>query len=568
MWRGCVMSKTSRNNVLTFLQEKTNNYGDKTALGMKSKYGWVEYTYEGLSIISKKIASYLINDLKIKRNEKIALLCESRVEFGAVYFASIIAGATLVPLDIKLTIHELTTILSNCMPEVLFVSKHYLKTAKELKEKISSIKKIILVDEDLSFEKEFDNIYSIQNNADVKFRHRSLNSTALIIYTSGTTGNPKGVEITFNNILSQMEDLKIILESVFKKPKDLNVLSILPMNHLFELTFGFSTFLNMGSTIYYTNSLRPKDVLSVMRDKKIKFMCTVPSFFRMLKMQFESDLAKKSKIKQLIFKINFHIFAKLIPFNGFKKLLFKDIHNQFGNEFYGFVSGGAPMDVEMGKYFYRIGINAFQGYGLSEASPVVCVNLSKKYNLNSVGPLLKSFSAKIDKETGELLVKGPAVMKGYYKQPELTKEVVTPQGWLHTGDIAKIGLKGEIYITGRIKNMIVLPGGKKIFPEEVEAVMESSELIKEVCVFCVKKQQGEKKGSEEVGIVVTPKDELLEKYDRNTVENILKEEVKKKSLLLCQYKRPTNINVHFEELPKTATRKIKRNEVKRLVCAK
>lgn len=562
------MSKTSRSNLLSFLQEKTDKYQDKTALGMKSKYGWVEFTYDGLASLSKKIASYLINDLNIKRNEKIAILSESRVEFGAVYFASIIAGTTFVPLDIKLTIFELTSILSSCLPEIIFASKNYVATAQELKQRIPSIKKIILVDEDLSTDSEFKNIYSLPNNTTDKFRHRSLNSTALIIYTSGTTGKPKGVEITFNNILSQMDDLTVVLDGVFKNTRELKVMSILPMNHLFELTFGFSLFLNLGSTIYYTNSLRPKDVLSVMRDKKINFMCTVPSFFRMLKMQFQSDLVKQSKMKQLIFKINFHVIAKIIPFNWFKKLLFKDIHNQFGNEFHGFVAGGAPMDLEMAKYFYRVGINAFQGYGLSEASPIVCVSLSKKYNMSSVGPLLKSFEAKIDKETSELLVKGPAVMKGYYKEPELTSEVITQDGWLHTGDIAKIGSKGEIYITGRIKNMIVLPGGKKIFPEEVEAVMESSELIKEVCVFCIKRQQGEKKDTEEVGIVVTPKDDLVQNYDKDTIIEMLIDEVKKKSMQLSQYKRPTNINVYFGELPKTATRKIKRKEIGGLVGVK
>ena len=166
------------------------------------------------------------------------------------------------------------------------------------------------------------------------------------------------------------------------------------------------------------------------------------------------------------------------------------------------------------------------------------------------------------------MVKGPSVMKGYYKQPDLTAEVIEPDGWLHTGDIAEIDNKGRIYITGRIKNMIVLSGGKKVFPEEVEKALDASDLFSEYCVLSTVKQTGEKKGTEEVTAVIVPKSDLYEKYDDKTVENLIVAEVKKKTLKLTQYKRPTNIIVRKEELPKTATRKIKRKEIKQLVEAK
>lgn len=554
-------------NILSFLENRTKEYKDRIALGMKNEFGWVEYTYEGLSRMSKKIASYLINELEVKKEEKVAILSESRVEFGAAFFASVIAGTTFVPLDIKLTKHEITSILSSCNPTTVFVSNSYLNTVLEIQKEITSIKNIILLDS-VDKESTYTSIYNLPNNYDAKFRHRSLNSTALIVYTSGTTGKPKGVQTTFKNLLSQVNDMKIILNDIFKGNEKINVLSILPMNHLFEFTVGFATFLNMGYSIYYTKSLRPKDILNIMEDKKVRFMITVPSFFRMLKAQFESDLAKESKRKQMIFNFNYHYTAKFLPFQFLKKFLFGDIHKRFGNNFFGFISGGAPMDLAMGKYFKRIGINAFQGYGLSEASPVVTMNLKKSLDMRSVGLLLDSFEAKIDPETGELLVKGPAVMKGYYNQEDLTKEVINEDGWLHTGDIAKIDNKGQVFITGRIKNMIVLAGGKKVFPEEIEAIMEKSEIIKEVCALSSKKQTGEKQGTEEVCVCVVPTDDLYEKYDEATVEKMLIAEVKKKSLNLSQYKRPTNIIVVKGELPKTATRKIKRKEVGELVNAR
>ena len=561
------MSKNTPANVLAFLENKTNDYKDRVALGMKDHYGWSEYTYYGLSLMSRKIASYLMNDLDIKKEERVALISESRIEFGAVFFASIIAGTTLVPLDIKLTAHEMTSILSNCEPTVIFVSKAHLKMALQIKETVNSVKHVILIDNAVN-EGEVKSIYSFPDNYEAKFRHRSLHSVALIIYTSGTTGNPKGVMTTFGNILAQITDLKKEFGDIFKKNEQINTLSILPMNHLFELTVGFASFLNMGYSIYYSDNLRPKNVLNVIKSKKIKFMCTVPSFFKMLKLQFESDVAKSSKFRRFMYNINYHYIAKYLPFKPLKKLLFRSIHQNFGNQFFGFLSGGAPMDLEMGKYFKRIGIGVYQGYGLSETSPVVTVDFSKDADMKSAGHKLSSYEVKIDKETNELMVKGPSVMKGYYKQPELTAEVIEPDGWLHTGDIAEIDNKGRIYITGRIKNMIVLPGGKKVFPEEVEKALDSSDLFKEYCVLSTVKQAGEKKGTEEVTAVIVPKDELYDKYDDTTVENLIITEVKKMTQKLTQYKRPTNIIVRKEELPKTATRKMKRKEIKQLVEAK
>ena len=558
------MTKHTKDNVLSFLQDKTNEYGSRIALGMRSSYGWSEFTYDGLSNMAKKIASYLINCLQIKKEEHIAILSESRIEFGAAFFGTVISGATFIPLDIKLTEHELISIMSNCEPTTIFVSNNYLNTVLKIKETIKSIKNIILLD-DTHEGSDYTSIYSLpSDNPKPKYRQRGLNSTALIIYTSGTTGKPKGVQITFRNILAQIKDIKIEMGRVFKPNKHINTMSILPMNHLFEFTASFSTFLSLGYSIYYTKSLRPRDVLSIMRDKQITFMCTVPSFFKMLKMQFEADVAKKSKFKRFLYNIKFHYIAKIFPFMPLKKLLFRDIHAEFGNKFYGFLSGGAPLDLDMAKYFNRIGIKVHQGYGLSEASPVVTYGLRKGVDIKSVGTLLESFEAKIDSETGELLVKGPAVMKGYYKQEELTKEVIEPDGWLHTGDIARIDKKGQVYITGRIKNMIVLPGGKKVFPEEIEAVMDESDLIKEACALSVKKQSGEKKGTEEVTIVVVPKDELYEKYDNDTVKKLVVADIKKLSLKLSHFKRPTNIIVSKEELPKTATKKVKRKEVQEL----
>lgn len=554
----------SRKNVLMLLHERTEKYADKVALGMKTQYGWKEFTYRGVGLLSRKLAHYLMTELKVKKGDRLAILSESKPEYGACVFASVISGMITVPLDVKLTKYELKSILTDCEPSVILVSKAHLEMAKFLKEEIPSLKEILLVDEP-SYNIDTKSIYQLADNYNYKWSFRSSKSTAFIIYTSGTTGAPKGVEISFENMLAQLDDLKYALDKILPY-EHVNILSILPMNHLFEMTVGFSTFLNFGFSVYYTPSLKPKDVLSIMREKQVEFMIVVPAFLKLLKMGIESELNNAPKYVKIGFELLFKL-AKFVPSYRLKKLMFKKIHEKFGGHFSGCISGGAPLDISVGEFFERIGIKVYQGYGLSEASPVVSVNVDRRGDIASVGRPLKSLEAKIDEETNELMLKGPSVMKGYHNQPEMTSEVIDENGWLHTGDIAKISKEGHIYITGRIKNMIVLSGGKKVFPEEVEAVLEKSPYFSEVCVLGTSRTFGVKDGTEEITAVIVPDSDICEKYEWHTVDKLIKNEVKKLSLRLTAYKRPINIIVRKDPLPRTTTRKVKRKEVKEFVNA-
>ena len=234
-----------------------------------------------------------------------------------------------------------------------------------------------------------------------------------------------------------------------------------------------------------------------------------------------------------------------------------------GGKFKGFIVGGAPLDLNVGNFFQTIGIDVFEGYGLSEASPVVSVNTKAAHRFGSVGRPIPNVEVRVDSETGELQVNGPTIMKGYYGQPEMTQDVFTEDGWLRTGDIAKIDKDGYIWITGRIKNMIVLSGGKKVFPEEVESVMEKSPMFAELCVFGAKRQGGQKDGSEDVVIKIVPTEDVINAHpDDKDLEKVIIKEVKELSKRLSNFKRPTSIVVSKEALPRTATRKVKRKEIK------
>lgn len=554
--------KERTSNVLSLLEDKTNIYARKIALGMKTQFGWQELTYDGLGLMSRRLAAYLMNDLGLKKGEKLAILSESKPEYGACVFASVISGLITVPLDIKLTKYELQSILSDCLPSVMMVSQSYIDKALELQKVIPSLKHIIVMDEH-PVNSDLQSIYTIPNNYTCKWRHRSRKSTVFIIYTSGTTGSPKGVETTFGNMLTQLNDLKIAFDSILPRG-DVRILSILPMNHLFEMTVGFSTFLNLGFSVYYTHNLKPKDILNVMRDQKINFMIVVPAFLKLLKTGLEAEMKHTSEFSQKMFPILYHL-AKFVPFIWAKKLMFRKIHNCFGGAFKGCMSGGAPLDINVAKFFQRVGIQVFEVYGLTETSPIATINIERNRDLRSVGKPLPSYEAKTDPVTGELLLKGPSVMKGYHNQPELTAQAVDEDGWFHTGDIARIDDKGRVYITGRIKNMIVLSGGKKVFPEEVESVLEKSDMFAEVCVFGVSRDGGAKDGTEDIAVVVVPTEELISKHDDATLDKLMKDEVKRLSQRLTPYKRPINITVHKHALPRTKKATVQRNKVKELI---
>ena len=553
-------------NVFSLIEEITIKNQNKTALGHVTPLGWSELTYKGLGLLARQLACYFINDMKMEKGEKAAILSESKPELGACVFGNALAGLINVPLDIKLTIYEMTHILSDSQPSVILTSAANLPKAKELLKTIKSLKHIIVIDKwETIKEENIISLYSLPKNYNATWVRRPLNSTAFIIYTSGTTGAPKGVEITFKNMLAQMYDLKSVLDKILPQRENMHILSILPMNHLFELTVGFFSYLNRGCSIYYPKSLKPKDIVDVMYEKQVDFLTTVPAFLKLLKSYIESEISKQPQSIQQQFQNRYKV-AEFVPMSV-RRYMFRDIHAKFGGKFYGCISGGAPLDESVGKFFNRIGIEVFQGYGLSEASPVISIDRERPLDIKSVGQALDSYEVKIDKETGELLVKGPSVMKGYYNRPDLTAEVITQDGWLHTGDIARIDDKTKkIYITGRIKNMIVLSGGKKVFPEEVEAVLEQNPNFAEVCVLGMKKNFGEKDGSEGIVAIVVPTEAYKEKYQNDEELNTaITQEVKKLSQQLASYKRPVKVIVQKEALPRTSTNKISRKEIKQKI---
>lgn len=544
-------------NFLDLMQEKGDIYGQVKALTLKTKDGYEELSYIEISRKAKKFANYLIETVGVQRGERIAIICESRPEFSIGMFGSIQTGAITVPLDVKLTVPEHTHILNDCNPRILLCSSHYLEHAIEVKNNVPSIEHIfVLDDENEQSNENCPLISTLEADIDKNLgRPRTLDETALIVYTSGTTGNPKGVMISFGNIYSQLRDF----EYMFKLTNDNTLLSILPLNHLLELDCGFFGMLYMGAKVVYIKSLNPKELTSTMKEKGITNMIVVPLVAKMLKNSIDKQIKKQPESTQKAFKILYGL-AKFAP-RKLRRLMFKSVIDGLGGKLECFICGGAPLEDNVAEFFERIGVPVFQGYGLTETSPTISTNRYGHSKIGTVGQALPSVMVKIA-DNGEILATGPNVMQGYYNKPEMTKEVIDEDGWFHTGDIGEIDKDGFIKITGRIKNMIVLGGGKKIFPEEVEAVLETSKLIKEVCVMSLIIKSGNKAGTEEVGAIICPADDLQKKSNEE-IQKLLEEEVKKLSESnLAPYKVPTVVVLHRDELPKTSTRKVKRKDLK------
>ena len=542
-------------NFLDLMQEKGDIYGQVKALSLKTDNGYEELSYIEISRKAKKFANHLIETINVQRGERIAIICESRPEFSIGMFGSIQTGAITVPLDVKLTVPEHTHILNDCNPRILLCSSHYLEHAIEVKNNVPSIEHIFVLDDEERENKDIQGVSQLEADIEKDLgRPRSLDETALIVYTSGTTGNPKGVMISFGNIYSQLRDF----ESMFKLTNEHTLLSILPLNHLLELDCGFFGMLYMGAKVVYIKSLNPKELTSTMKEKGITNMIVVPLVAKMLKNSIDKQIKKQPPKAQKAFEVLYKV-AKYMPMKV-RRLMFKTIIDGLGGKLECFICGGAPLEDNVAEFFERIGIPIFQGYGLTETSPTISTNRYGHSKIGTVGQALPSVTVKIA-ETGEILATGPNVMQGYYNKPEMTAEVIDEDGWFHTGDIGEIDKEGYIKITGRIKNMIVLGGGKKIFPEEVEAVLETSDKIKEVCVMSVKIKSGNKAGTEEVGAVIVPADNLASKSDEE-LNKILEEEVKNLSAQnLAPYKAPTVVLLHRDELPKTSTRKVKRKDL-------
>ena len=518
------MSPSAR-TVHQILEQRAEASGGRVALAIRESGTWRDVTYSDLSLRVRSVSGFLVRS-SIGGGDRVAILSESRPEWAIAFLAAVRNGATVVPLDPKLTVHELSPILADSAPRLLFASKRFADSALELARVTPSLAGVVLLQDD-PHHRDLPSLAALKHGPGAREREPSLGDCAVIAYTSGTTGRPKGVRISYGSLAFQAD----CFERAFGLREDEVFLSMLPLNHLFELTCGLLSVLNSGGQVAYCETLFPDEIAEAMRERRATRMLTVPVFLRALRRGLESRGA--------------------------------DARAVLGERFVSIHSGGAPLERGVAEYLERSGLRVYEGYGLTETSPVIATNVPDASRIGSVGLPLPGTDVRIA-ESGEILVRGPHVMLGYHGQDDFTREAIDRDGWFHTGDLGHLDADGFLHVTGRLKSLIVLPSGKKVQPEEVEAVLAASPNVKELCVLGRLGEIGE-----EVHVAVIPSDALVRRVgaDPEKVREAIEEDFAERARVLAAFKRPARIHVLARELPRTTTGKVRRRDVVRMLDA-
>ena len=497
--------------------------------------------------------SFKIKSL-IKEGDRCLILSENRPYWLIADIAIMNAGGVSVPIFTTYSPNDYEYILNDCAPSLIIVSNE--DQYKKIKNYVNLKKQKIISFEEISTKSHIiKNILEEENykkEINVKIKR---NMTACIIYTSGTSGNPKGVMLSHGGILSNCEGAVELIEPLIKK-KNPVFLTWLPLSHSYEHTVQFIQII-VGAKVFYAESL--EKLISNMSVAKPTIMTAVPRFYQNLynkiNMNFEKQTGVKKKLinntinlgKKILKKEELTLGEKIINFLC-NILVRKKIQKQFGGNLQAFVSGGGALDQNIGEFLNAIGLPTLQGYGLTEASPVVSCNLPNLVKVETVGPPFRTNQVKIA-EDGEILIKGENVMLGYWNQKEETEKVVK-DGWLHTGDIGEFDQNNYLKITDRKKDIIVNLGGDNISPSKVENILCLNEFIKQSFVY------GDKKNYL-VAIIVSKK-EINKEEIKLIIENM------NKSLTLIEkIKKFILIHEEFtiENGMLTPTLKLKRKEI-------
>ena len=469
--------------------EIKNKKGPPFLFGLSSKDKNYSLNWNEVTLKIKGLTTFLQN--YISPGDRCVLLSENRPQWLIADIAIMNSGGVTVPLFTTYSDSDYEYIINDCGPKVCIVSNklQYEKIEKFLNDKI----KIISIDEFTNQIENFSEIFKKTNLTNKSYNDKiKRNDLACIIYTSGTTGKPKGVMLSHGGILSNCEGALEILASIVKKKKPV-FLTWLPLSHSYEHTVQFVQ-ISLGAKVYYAESL--DKLIPNMSVAKPTIMTAVPRFYQNLYNKIFLNFSKLEGLKKkLITKTLKLVIKKLKKENlnfGEKIsnflceiLVRKKIKKQFGGELQAFVSGGGALDQKIGEFLNSIGLPTLQGYGLTEASPVVSCNVPGNIQIETVGPPFKTNEVKISKD-GEILVKGENVMLGYWNKKDETNEVVK-EGWLHTGDIGEFTKEGNLKITDRKKEIIVNLGGDNISPSKIENLLCLNEKIKQSLVYGDKK---------------------------------------------------------------------------------
>jgi long-chain acyl-CoA synthetase len=563
-------------------QESARKFPDNIALEIQRQQTVERVTFAELTRMSESVANWL--STRVPRDARVAILAANHPRWVAAYLGIIAAGRTAVPLDTAFHADQVKTLLIDSGASLLFCDAQHLPVAMESVEGIN----VGLVMTSAATERNF-----IQTNVTEPNFAADLDSIfaagpagfqsivpaeddlAALLYTSGTTADPKGVMLTHANLVGEANS---VLATMKIGPEDA-LLGILPMFHVLAQMANLFLPLFNGSRVVYLETLNTTELLRAFEERGITAFAVVPQFFYLIHERIFKELGNRGKFTLSLARalMAFNRALRRIGVNA-GKLFFAKIHATFGSRMRYLVTGGSRFDAAIARDFYSFGIDVLNAYGLTETSGGIFINPpGQRIVFGSVGQPFPGVEAKIVEEkivglqpaeegttpVGEIAIRGALVMKGYWNRPEATAEALR-DGWLYTGDLGYFDSGGNLFITGRCKEVIVLANGKNVYPEEVEAHYLQAQYVKEICVMALEARPGDP-ASERLHAVVVPNFELLRARKIVNSKEAIRSEIEALSHKIASTKRLGSYDIWQEDLPRTTTRKLKRFQIEKKV---
>jgi long-chain acyl-CoA synthetase len=551
------------------------------ALEIQRKDQVESYTYAETRKMSESVGRWL-TEKKLPTGARVALFADNHPRWVAAYLGAIAAGYTAVPLDTAFHADQVTKLLKDSGASLLVTDVKHLATARQAVEGLNV--HLVLTDptsrksatgkEDKQSQAgwigDLDTIFAA-GPGNFRAVEAPADTVAALLYTSGTTADPKGVQLTHANMLGEVNAVFGLLQI---GPTDA-VLGILPMFHVLAQMANLMLPLVKGARVVYLETLNTTELLRALQERQITAFAVVPQFFYLIHERIFKEVGKRGRIAESVLRslMKVNRFLRRFHLNA-GRLLFGKIHATFGPRMRYLITGGSRFDPIVARDFHDFGIDLLNAYGLTETSAAAFLNTPGHVVIGSVGPPLPTIESKIldpqpseeaGHPVGEILIRGPIVVKGYWNRPDATAEAIK-DGWLHTGDLGYFDSGGNLFITGRRKELIVLANGKNIYPEEIETHYLKSPYIKEICVMGLEAKPGDP-NSERLYAVVVPNFDALKERKVVNAKEVIRFDIEGLSQQLASTKRIGNYEIWQEDLPRTTTRKLKRFEIEKRVRA-
>jgi long-chain acyl-CoA synthetase len=560
-----------KNHLWTFneqFEQIVNRFPNRIAFRIKTPQGYPTTSYQEAYHQIRGVASGLLA-LGLKPGGKVAILSENRPEWVVAYLGIYLAGMTAVPLDAQISPAEWRRLIEDSESQLVFVSALLSPTLRGSISDCRSPRRLISFDAipggDGDARNELAGLIGWATGLPTlpELPKCKPSDLAAIIYTSGTTDAPKGVMLTHSNIMSELE---CVCSAIHMDEND-NLLCLLPLQHVLASVINVLVPLYKGGQVVFADTLKRPEILDALKEAGITVLVTVPQFFYLFHNRIQSELKKKSKLAGKLFRgmlLSNRFSMRCLKIN-LGRMLFTKIHHSFGTSLRLFISGGSAFDRKVAQDFHDMGFTILQGFGLTETTGACSVTRIENNVIGSVGSSIPGVDIKIsfpdETGVGEILIRGPIVMQGYYKNPSATEEVLK-DGWFHSGDLGRLDASQNLFITGRRKEVIVLPNGKNIYPDELEAHYQQSLYIQEIAVIGIENAQ---ERGEKLHAVVVPDFDYLKSKKIANAREALRDEIAGLSNQLPKYKRLMSYQIQSDPLPRTTTRKVKRVELKQLI---